>query len=60
MGWAATPQEVFDNTLINFRVGEDSRIMLPQLFVRWLLLVPHPGQGHPARVVTGQGVLTSL
>jgi oxalate oxidoreductase subunit alpha len=30
MGWASTPQEVFDNTLINFRVGEDPRIMLPQ------------------------------
>jgi pyruvate ferredoxin oxidoreductase alpha subunit/oxalate oxidoreductase subunit alpha len=30
MGWAATPQEVFDNTLINYRVGEDPRIMLPQ------------------------------
>jgi pyruvate ferredoxin oxidoreductase alpha subunit/oxalate oxidoreductase subunit alpha len=30
MGWAATPQEVFDNTLINFRVGEDPEIMLPQ------------------------------
>ena len=31
MGWAATPQEVFDNTLINYRVGEDPRIMLPQM-----------------------------
>ena len=30
MGWAATPQEVLDNTLINFRVGEDPAIMLPQ------------------------------
>ena len=30
MGWASTPQEVFDNTLINFRVGEDPRVMLPQ------------------------------
>ena len=30
MGWASTPQEVFDNTLINFRVGEDQRVMLPQ------------------------------
>jgi pyruvate/2-oxoacid:ferredoxin oxidoreductase alpha subunit len=30
MGWASTPQEVFDNTLINYRVGEDPRIMLPQ------------------------------
>jgi pyruvate ferredoxin oxidoreductase alpha subunit/oxalate oxidoreductase subunit alpha len=30
MGWASTPQEVFDNTLINFRVGEDPLVMLPQ------------------------------
>ena len=30
MGWAATPQEVFDNTLINYRIGEDARVMLPQ------------------------------
>ena len=30
MGWASTPQEVFDNTLINFRVGEDQQVMLPQ------------------------------
>ena len=30
MGWASTPQEVLDNTLINFRVGEDPEIMLPQ------------------------------
>lgn len=31
MGWASTPQEVFDNTLINYRVGEDPRVMLPQM-----------------------------
>ena len=31
MGWAASPQEVFDNTLINYRVGEDPRVMLPQM-----------------------------
>ena len=31
MGWASSPQEVFDNTLINYRVGEDARIMLPQM-----------------------------
>lgn len=31
IGWASTPQEVFDNTLINFRVGEDPRVMLPQM-----------------------------
>jgi len=31
MGWASTPQEVFDNTLLNYRVGEDQRVMLPQM-----------------------------
>ncbi|MGO9121492.1 MAG: oxalate oxidoreductase subunit alpha [Desulfomonilaceae bacterium] len=31
MGWASTPQEVFDNTLLNYRVGEDPRVMLPQM-----------------------------
>ncbi|MEJ2690510.1 MAG: pyruvate ferredoxin oxidoreductase [Deltaproteobacteria bacterium] len=30
MGWACSPQEVFDNTLMGFRIGEDPRIMLPQ------------------------------
>jgi len=30
MSWACSPQEVLDNTLINYRVGEDARIMLPQ------------------------------
>jgi pyruvate/2-oxoacid:ferredoxin oxidoreductase alpha subunit len=31
LSWASSPQEVFDNTLINFRIGEDPRIMLPQM-----------------------------
>ncbi len=31
IGWASTPQEVFDNTLINYRIGEDQRVMLPQM-----------------------------
>jgi len=31
MGWSCSPQEVFDNTLINYRVGEDPRVMLPQM-----------------------------
>jgi pyruvate ferredoxin oxidoreductase alpha subunit/oxalate oxidoreductase subunit alpha len=30
MGWAETPQEAFDNTLIYYRVGEDPRVRLPQ------------------------------
>ncbi|MBF0529125.1 MAG: pyruvate ferredoxin oxidoreductase [Deltaproteobacteria bacterium] len=31
LGWACSPQEVFDNTLIGYRVGEDPQIMLPQM-----------------------------
>jgi oxalate oxidoreductase subunit alpha len=31
LGWASTPQEVLDNTLIGYRVGEDARVMLPQM-----------------------------
>jgi pyruvate ferredoxin oxidoreductase alpha subunit/oxalate oxidoreductase subunit alpha len=30
MGWAANPQEAYDNTLISYRLGEDKRISLPQ------------------------------
>ncbi len=30
MGWAETPQEIFDNTIIYFRIGEDPKVMLPQ------------------------------
>lgn len=30
MGWAETPQEVFDNTLMFYRIGEDPRVRLPQ------------------------------
>ena len=30
MGWAETPQEAFDNTLIYYRLGEDHRVSLPQ------------------------------
>jgi pyruvate/2-oxoacid:ferredoxin oxidoreductase alpha subunit len=29
MGWAATPQEVFDKTLIAYAIGEDPRVLLP-------------------------------
>jgi pyruvate ferredoxin oxidoreductase alpha subunit/oxalate oxidoreductase subunit alpha len=30
MGWASTPQEAYDNTLIYYRLGEDPRVSLPQ------------------------------
>ncbi len=29
-GWAATPQEALDMTLLYYRIGEDSEVMLPQ------------------------------
>jgi oxalate oxidoreductase subunit alpha len=41
MGWAETPQEVFDNHLINYRVGEDARIMLPQFVCQDGYFVSH-------------------
>ena len=31
LGWASTPQEVFDKTLISYRIGEDHRVLLPQM-----------------------------
>ena len=45
MGWAETPQEAFDNHLINYRVGEDPRIMLPQFVCQDGYFVSHlPGK----------------
>ena len=45
MGWAETPQEVFDNHLINWRVGEDPRVMLPQFVCQDGYFVSHiPGK----------------
>jgi pyruvate/2-oxoacid:ferredoxin oxidoreductase alpha subunit len=41
MSWACSPQEVFDNTLINFRVGEDPRIMLPQFVAQDGYFISH-------------------
>jgi pyruvate ferredoxin oxidoreductase alpha subunit/oxalate oxidoreductase subunit alpha len=31
LGWAHTPQEVYDNTLMMYRIGEDPRVYLPQM-----------------------------
>jgi pyruvate/2-oxoacid:ferredoxin oxidoreductase alpha subunit len=41
MSWACSPQEVFDNTLINYRVGEDPRIMLPQFVAQDGYFISH-------------------
>jgi len=31
MGWAASPQEILDNTIAYFRIGEDPDVLLPQM-----------------------------
>src|SRR5215469_8741058 len=41
MGWAATPQEVFDKTLIAYATGEDPRVLLPQMVVQDGYFVSH-------------------
>src|SRR3972149_4873498 len=44
MGWAESPQEAFDNCLINYRVGEDHRVLLPQFVCQDGYFVSHiPG-----------------
>ncbi len=45
MGWAESPQEAFDNHLINYRIGEDPRVMLPQFVCQDGYFVSHiPGK----------------
>ena len=45
MGWAENPQEAFDNCLINYRVGEDHRVLLPQFVCQDGYFVSHiPGE----------------
>ena len=41
MGWACTPQEVFDNTLLGYRIGEDPRVMLPQMMCQDGYFISH-------------------
>lgn len=45
MGWAENPQEAFDNSLIYYRVGEDHRVLLPQMACQDGYFVSHiPGK----------------
>lgn len=45
MGWAETPQEALDNTLIYYRLGEDPRVSLPQFNCHDGYFVSHiPGE----------------
>jgi oxalate oxidoreductase subunit alpha len=41
LGWACSPQEVYDNTLMGYRVGEDHRVMLPQMMCHEGYFVSH-------------------
>lgn len=41
MGWAATPQEVFDKTLLGYAIGEDHRVLLPQMICQDGYFVSH-------------------
>jgi len=50
LGWADSPQEVYDNTLIYYRVGEDHRVMLPQMVCQEGYFISHI----PDKVVLGE------
>jgi pyruvate/2-oxoacid:ferredoxin oxidoreductase alpha subunit len=41
LGWAATPQEVFDKSLLAYAIGEDPRVLLPQMVVQDGYFVSH-------------------
>ena len=41
MGWAATPQEEFDKSLLAYAIGEDPRVLLPQMVVQDGYFVSH-------------------
>jgi pyruvate/2-oxoacid:ferredoxin oxidoreductase alpha subunit len=41
LGWAATPQEVFDKSLLGYAIGEDPRVLLPQMIAQDGYFVSH-------------------
>jgi pyruvate ferredoxin oxidoreductase alpha subunit/oxalate oxidoreductase subunit alpha len=41
LGWASTPQEVLDKTLMAYRMGEDHRVLLPQMVCQDGYFVSH-------------------
>jgi len=45
MGWAESPQEVYDNTIMYYKIGEDHRVLLPQFCCQDGYFVSHiPGR----------------
>lgn len=41
LGWACTPQEVFDKHLLGYAIGEDPRVLLPQMICQDGYFVSH-------------------
>jgi pyruvate ferredoxin oxidoreductase alpha subunit/oxalate oxidoreductase subunit alpha len=41
LGWGATPQEVFDKHLLGYAIGEDPRLLLPQMICQDGYFVSH-------------------
>jgi len=41
LGWACTPQEVFDKHLLGWAIGEDPRVLLPQMICQDGYFVSH-------------------
>jgi pyruvate/2-oxoacid:ferredoxin oxidoreductase alpha subunit len=41
MGWACTPQEVFDKHVLGYGIGEDPRVLLPQMICQDGYFVSH-------------------
>src|SRR5262249_59524872 len=41
MGWSCDAQEAFDNHLMAFRIGEDRRVLLPQMVCQAGFFVSH-------------------
>src|SRR5438034_2484104 len=41
MGWSANAQEAFDNHLMAYRIGEDARVLLPQMVCQDGFFVSH-------------------
>src|SRR5262249_28924613 len=58
MGWAATPQEVFDKSLLAYAIGEDPRVLLPQMVVQDGYFVSHiAGEGEMPTAAQVDGFL---
>ena len=51
MGWSCDAQEAFDNHLMAYRIGEDPRVLLPQMVPGRLLRLAH----HDRRGAAGPG-----